>query len=505
MSLSVVFSRAKLGINAPTVSIETHISNGLPSLSIVGMPETSVRESKDRVRSALLNSGFEFSAKRITINLAPADVPKEGSRFDLPIAIGLLAASEQIASEHLRDVEVFGELALSGEVKATDGILPAVMAAKKAQRKVILPMENYPTASRVDQVELIPVRHLMDAIQYLTDQTKVAIPKENTDTITTKNAPDMCEVNGQTQAKRALEIAAAGGHHTLLFGPPGTGKTLLASRLSSILPPLSNEQSLEVLALESLVSANASTTPWLARPFQNPHHTASAPALIGGGTRPKPGAVSLAHNGVLFLDELPEFQRRVIEVLRQPLESGEVSIARANQQIRFPARFQLVAAMNPCPCGHYGNKQNLCRCTPDQIRRYLNKISGPFLDRIDLHVELPLLSNDEIFQTNSHQETSADIRERVIKARQIQIDRNQNRLNSELDKTQIDGILTASPDIRSFLSEVLEKLKLSPRVIHRVIKVAQTIADLNNENRLEKQHIAEALNMRKLERYLANL
>ena len=505
MTLSVVLSRAKLGIDAPAISIETHISNGLPALSIVGMPETSVRESKDRVRSALLNSGFEFSAKRITINLAPADVPKEGSRFDLPIAIGLLAASEQIPCDFLNDVEILGELALSGHVKGTDGILPAVMAAKKAGRKVILPLENFSMASRVDNVELIPVRHIMDAIHYLTEQTVIELDVRKAQEPKPEPPLDMCEVNGQTQAKRALEIAAAGGHHALLFGPPGTGKTLLASRLSSILPPLTSEESLEVLALESLVSATESNTAWLERPFQSPHHTASAPALIGGGTRPKPGAVSLAHHGILFLDELPEFQRRVIEVLRQPLESGVVSIARANQQVRFPANFQLIAAMNPCPCGHYGNKLNLCRCTPDQIRRYLNKISGPFLDRIDLHVELPLLSNAEIFEVNNDQENSKTIRERVIKARAIQFDRNENRLNCDLTKSHIDQILVTSPNIRTFLDHVLEKLRLSPRVIHRVIKVARTIADLNNDTDLDKHHVAEALNLRKLERYLANL
>jgi len=499
MSLAVVHSRALAGIDAPPVTVEVHLSNGLPGLSIVGLPETEVKESRDRVRSALLTAKFEFPMRRITVNLAPADLPKEGGRFDLPIAIGILAASGQVPLNALRDVEFIGELALTGQLRGVRGSLTAALAARTARRALMLPTVNADEAVLADGACVYAATHLLDVTAHLHGAALLPIhrlallPAEDI-------GPDLRDVRGQQSAKRALEIAAAGGHSLLLIGPPGTGKTMLASRLPGILPRMTDTEAIEAAAVQSVSHQGFSLARWKQRPFRAPHHTASGVALVGGGGNPLPGEISLAHHGVLFLDELPEFDRRVLEVLREPLESGSITISRAARQADFPARFQLVAAMNPCPCGYLGDASGRCRCTADQVRNYRARVSGPLLDRIDLHVEVPTVPNADLLGPSKEEsEPSATVRKRVQAARERQLQRS-GMANFRLGTKQIEQVCALDIENRQLLELAMQRLSLSARAAHRILKVARTVADLEGAELIGGIHLSEAIQYRCLDR-----
>lgn len=500
MPLAVLYSRALAGMHAPLVTVETHIANGLPSFTIVGLPETEVKESRDRVRAALQTAHFKIPAQRITVNLAPADLPKESGRFDLPIALGILAASGQIPADALDRYEWAGELALTGELRPIHGALAMTYSAAQSGRSFVLPQQNAAEAALVKQAKIHAAQTLLQICSHLTGDAPLPAyrhaPEEQG---IIPDYPDMDEVKGQAQVKRALEIAAAGSHSLLMIGPPGTGKSMLAARFPGILPPMTEAEALESAAIQSLGHGGFDIRNWKRRPYRAPHHTASGVALVGGGSHPRPGEISLAMHGVLFLDELAEFDRKVLEVLREPLESGRITISRAARQAEFPARFQLIAAMNPCLCGYLGHPSGRCHCTPDQVARYRARISGPLLDRIDMQIEVPAVPQEELMRQQITGEKSSVIRARVTESHQRQLDR-QGKTNSRLGVKEIDQHCALDNASETLLKQAINRLNLSARAYHRILKVARTIADLSGVKKISNQHIAEAIQYRRLDR-----
>lgn len=496
--LAKVYTRAEYGLNAPMVSVEVHLQDGLPNFSIVGLPETAVKESKDRVVSALVNNHFKAHKRRTTVSLSPANLPKKGGRFDLPIAIGLLLASEQLTNQlDLNKLEFYGELGLDGSLRWTAGLLPSIIVAIGAQKRVIIPQANLVELSLLNSDYLIPCNDLAQVCAILAGKEEVLPIPPKQDLNVSKYSQDFAQIRGQNQAKRALEIAAAGGHNVLLIGTPGAGKTMLAERLPSIMPPIDKNSALEKLSIFSIAGESVAAEDMLKRTFRSPHHSASAIALVGGGSNIKPGEISLAHHGVLFLDELPEFPRHTLEVLRQPLENGYIHLSRASGKIRYPARFQLIAAMNPCPCGYLGDIKKVCYCSAAQVAKYRHKISGPLLDRIDMVLNVPALTADELLTRPSERETTSTvIAKRVYKAYNIG-QKRQGKLNSHLSNTELENSIDLTKEDKNLLEAAMDRLSLSARSYYRILRVARTIADLDGQDCVNTTHLSEAINYRR--------
>ena len=502
MSLALAHSRARTGVHAPEVRVEAYLSPGLPSVQVVGLPEAAVRESRDRVRAAIQCSQLEMPQRRIVINLAPADLPKDGSRFDLPIAIGILAAQGDVSIEALGRYELLGELALTGELRRVDGVLPAALAAARAGRALIVPAGNGAEAALASAAEVYVARTLLEVVAHINGVKALPRAQTEPEALSPPRYPDLADVRGQGQARRALELAAVGQHHLLFIGSPGCGKTLLASRLPGLLPDASEAEALESAAIVSCSGRPLDLSRWRARPFRSPHHSASPAALVGGGATPRPGEISLAHQGVLFLDELGEWDRRSLEVLREPLESGVVTISRAARAAEFPARFQLVAAMNPCPCGWAGDSSSRCRCPAEAVQRYRARLSGPLLDRIDLHVHVPRLPPQELQADAPRGESTAIVRARVLAARERQLARA-GKPNALLDQAETERHCRLRTNDQTLLERAMDTLQLSARAAHRILRVARSIADLDDSATIRAPHLTEAIGYRQLDRGMA--